>query len=730
MELSPFLTPALRNFAELGTPPDTLIQASESFEWASVTLGDSQHCRIYDATQTRLQQTATAVLALIGSPKAAAQIIERRPTSLKTAHLDRSSEPGEFLKTFTQVVRPEWTQDIGLLVEQWNAYTDLPGSACYFPVLTAESANGTDSLLTPGYLRSVSLSFFRRTQGADKISVILRDVDGSLSSESLSAPIQAARQLLAVESPKILSSGFEGAFTFSRADLLHSGKSANLALAALYLCEAQQFSECRSQSWIKRGVVLSGDIDASGTLQNIDHSGIKGKTEASFFSPASVLVLPRTQVEIAKDSLVVLSAKYPNRHLQIIGVDSLSDLFSDRRLVTVKRRSLPAFVAYKTWNRRSSVIPSFLLICLIAAVVWVRFFSTDMHPETIGFSSTGMDIGNADGDIIGHIPLKPDQMVSIESKNPRLVAIGDLDGDGFKDVVWARNSTSENENLGIIVVWNGATRETIRNIPLEFKLEYTGDPSISHGRMNATKISLTDVDGDGRTEFFVAVRHAKFYPSLLLEYDPSTFRVIQRYDHPGSIEDFFVVDLDGNGTKEIIFGGVNNAFNAAVIGVLKAGDFSGFAPAERYYVAATPPTLNEIAYIKFLDSPLRSYSPNSYPFVQSFVIHLEDSLFTARISDSRYTTPVASGNAALLFEFNFDLSLNSVGTSDPYDSLWKQALAAGYVDGPLTRQDKIDMMNMPQIRKDGAWVPLLDSRQDFDSNTGRIYSRVIESTNF
>ena len=426
----------------------------------------------------------------------------------------------------------------------------------------------------------------------------------------------------------------------------------------------------------------------------------------------------------------MLSAKYPNRHLQIIGVDSLSDLFSDRRLVTVKRRSLPAFVAYKTWNRRSSVIPSFLLICLIAAVVWVRFFSTDMHPETIGFSSTGMDIGNADGDIIGHIPQKPDQMVLIESKNPRLVAIGDLDGDGFKDVVWARNSTSENENLGIIVVWNGATRETIRNIPLEFKLEYTGDPSISHGRMNATKISLTDVDGDGGNEFFVAVRHAKFYPSLLLEYDPSTFRVIQRYDHPGSIEDFFVVDLDGNGTKEIIFGGVNNAFNAAVIGVLKAGDFSGFAPAERYYVAATPPTLNEIAYIKFLDSPLRSYSPNSYPFVQSFVIHLEDSLFTARISDSRYTTPVASGNAALLFEFNFDLSLNSVGTSDPYDSLWKQALAAGYVDGPLTRQDKIDMMNMPQIRKDGAWVPLLDSRQDFDSNTGRIDSRVIESTNF
>lgn len=180
----------------------------------------------------------------------------------------------------------------------------------------------------------------------------------------------------------------------------------------------------------------------------------------------------------------------------------------------------------------------------------------------------------------------------------------------------------------------------------------------------------------------LSTSHNQFFPSLLLKIDPKTGEELTRYIHTGIIYHFLTHDIDGDRTDEIIGLGVNNAFNQATVAfVLKQDDMDGHSPLNEEYKLDGYEEANEQIYIQFPRSVVgevfrNRYMNNSPDYLQ---INEEDGTILVRVDDLaiREPTPYEIDSAGLLFYFNYDFKIQSIGTDSNYD-LWAKNL---YEDG-------------------------------------------------
>jgi len=706
LELIEPLSSALNELRMVGLTPTQIDAAIGTFEGASAQMEDVSVENIFGVVSVRLRQIGICLFAHIGSRADAIRLIDPEQSDTTEKSFDETSSPEDFVRTLTRVFRPDWIDDIDAILLKWNACLFLPHSTCLFPVISTRFENHNGNTDRRGQLRTLELTLSGWTSGPDRIEIRVWGVGEDQSSDNLITPIQTARLYLEEDLGIPLARGFAGVFRFSIPNISHSGQSALLAMTALYVIEAQHFTEQRFQSQLQAGVVLSGSLSSSGKILDIDPDSISEKVSASFYSPATFLVLPQSQVHLARIGLNDLKSLHPNRNLQIVGIETLSDLFSDRRLVRVTRRNIVTHLANKTWNRRASVVPSFLLVFILALVVWSRFFSTDQHPWSVSYEASGISVQNQNSDVIGHIPISHYQVEYFKSSLATVLGIEDINGDGYKDIVWCGLEGNSVTFAGSVRAWDGKKKRMLWDQQTVYQLSYDRDISITHGRMAPTGIFLSDVDNDGSTEVFIVARHVQYYPTVLLELNPISGTPIQRYDHPGSIEHLAASDFDGDGIKEIVFGGTNNAFGEAVLGILDYASLSGFAPAERYYVTREGPTNREVAYIRFLKSPIHDFAPVPYPRVWRLRVSNTDSTIIAEVNDAQDRSATGPMPTSYLYEFDLGLKPVSIGTSSAFDQVWRRAEKAGFIDGPMTSQDKINMLDLALLKTPDGWVPL------------------------
>ncbi|HMM34995.1 MAG TPA: protein kinase [Thermoanaerobaculia bacterium] len=119
----------------------------------------------------------------------------------------------------------------------------------------------------------------------------------------------------------------------------------------------------------------------------------------------------------------------------------------------------------------------------------------------------------------------------------------------------AKTNTVSAAGVGIQLL-DAATGETVGRIVAPYRIA-GAFPGMS-SRYNVASVDAYDADGDGDDELLVSLNHTELYPGALLLVDPDAETSETLYVSSGHTNILGFVDVDGDGTRELIAGGPAN----------------------------------------------------------------------------------------------------------------------------------------------------------------------------
>jgi hypothetical protein len=97
-------------------------------------------------------------------------------------------------------------------------------------------------------------------------------------------------------------------------------------------------------------------------------------------------------------------------------------------------------------------------------------------------------------------------------------------------------------------------------------------------------MDVVDLEGDGLHEIVVVAAQIPFFPTQAVVLD-CRGNLLGEYWNSGRLSSFVARDLNGDGRKELIFGGKNNEYKKPCLVVLDSGDVTGGSPQSQAHYA-------------------------------------------------------------------------------------------------------------------------------------------------
>lgn len=624
-----------------------------------------------------------------------------------TPEPDSAGDTPDWLRSLLKIRFPQhavWSDAVMAFISAWKETLE---GACRFPaVMEHQRIDG--SLRRHGYLRRLSLKIRNYAPETDEFSVAF--ATESDADTYLEPAILAGRTVLSSITPGAADRSYSGDYRVMNAGLAHAGHSAGLAIAGLFVCEAQRFSEQRRFCTIMAGTVFTGAVDESGAILDVAPDSLRAKLEAVFFSPARFMVLPQRHADAAEEFLSQLRERYPRRNLLLLGKSRLMDVFSDRRIISLNEIGRIRHAAVGFWRRKwavSSVATALLFLMLGWAAWW---YMLDPHPAALEVTAEGVRITNVSQRVLWSKEVNG-ATVSLHKRPSDFrehTALIDVNGDGFKDGFWIEDRNVEKGLPASLFSIDGQSLEPLwppRSIELD--IDYPFDVSITHGRMRPADIVVVDLEEDGTYELIVSLRHESYYPSALLTLDAVSGVERDIYHHAGVFSVVAAYDIDDDGKKEVLAGGTNNSFNDAVIVVLDSDRLSGIGPAQGDYRSSKPPTALEDHYIRFPRTSLARYAGLNSAAIWNIIPKAE--FRTIRLGSRSVVRTTDTGekqSGGIVWEMDFSMRSIGLGTDDPFDVIYELALENGFVDRPLDNNFKLDLLSRIQRYTADGWEPV------------------------
>lgn len=179
-----------------------------------------------------------------------------------------------------------------------------------------------------------------------------------------------------------------------------------------------------------------------------------------------------------------------------------------------------------------------------------------------------------------------------------LVRVVDLDGDGKIEILVALRHTEK--TTGKVVCFN-YKKEKLWEFLCGDSAVYMTPDGPNTGYFLPRLLEIEDLIGNSKKEVIVNSIHARWFPDQLAVLDCKGDK-ISEYWHPGGISCLYCLDLDNDGEKEIILGGINNRMDwRPVVSILHPQKTFGQAMpylAERNIARATEKWYLLIPHIK------------------------------------------------------------------------------------------------------------------------------------
>ncbi|MEQ9105665.1 MAG: hypothetical protein RIE53_13325 [Rhodothermales bacterium] len=601
--------------------------------------------------------------------------------------------------------RPAWESMYTACMNNADRRRRERRNSAIFPVVPTVHHASTRRVLTAGYTRTLTCTIAGRSTNGDSFDTIF-NLDGDPGAATRT-PLSAGRTLLRDHEPALLRRTFQGTFSLDGGGAVHSGESAGLAMALLYFCAVVQFSGRRREWSVRPDCVLTGAVDDDGYVLPVDPGSIRAKTAAAFFSGANLFVLPRVHLDEAETALAILRQRYPERQLEVRGIQSVHEAAADRRIVHSEKRGLVNHVLRQFWMRKWLVAAVFAGVILgISAMIW-RETWIDPYPHTWSWDETSYVVLNSDGQELFRLSASRETIIALQtgSQGFRPAVLSDLNGDGFKDLVALDSRQLLDGDTGLLHIADGRTHR-VRTLDIfDMELPYDRDLSVVHGRMSPWMVIAGDYDQNGTSEIYVAAIH-DFYPTVVMKLDAMSGAILDVYHHSGVFRAMMALDLDDDGRAEIVLGGTNNAFDQAVIVVLDPERFGGFGPSQGVYQPGPGPTGHERLYLRLPRTGVGRLAPPPFPVVNEIRPMLQDRLiqFTTWEAMLRRVDNTLL-NASIYLYLDSDLRGFGMGTTDSYDGIWDRLNTMGLEPPPLDSTFMATFVTGLERWTSQGWVP-------------------------
>lgn len=188
-------------------------------------------------------------------------------------------------------------------------------------------------------------------------------------------------------------------------------------------------------------------------------------------------------------------------------------------------------------------------------------------------------------------------------------------------------------------------------------------------------VDVYNLDNEEDPEIIIISLQCPYFPSQLVVLSLEG-QVLGEYWNSGHIADLVCKDLDGDGIKEIIVGGVNNEFEEGFIAVFDSRDVQGSSPQQKdHYISRSlkPPSMKY--YIRFPRTDV-DILKNEYEFCSQL-----------RLLDNGNIS-VTMRESYLIFEFNPNFELVDIDLTVNFQFMHRQAVREGKIASTLNKEYK------------------------------------------
>ncbi len=190
---------------------------------------------------------------------------------------------------------------------------------------------------------------------------------------------------------KKINQHHEVIISFDRRAGIYQGDSLGIALTLGFIEELLHLYNSPTMVQIKGGIAFTGGINRDGKVINTSKNIIEKKAENVFFSELTTFVVPRSEENFARSKADELNKEFPNKKLDIIGVENLNDILNRRNLVDIHKQKLIARSANYTKKHSISII---LVIIILTMGLLYTYTEVDSNPSILFNSGNVLYVQN------------------------------------------------------------------------------------------------------------------------------------------------------------------------------------------------------------------------------------------------------------------------------------------------------------------------------------------------
>ena len=372
-------------------------------------------------------------------------------------------------------------------------------------------------------------------------------------------------------------------FSFGNKDCSYTGSSFGLALLALAYNSIHVNELHRIYFKFFDDVVITGAIDEKGDLLKLDSSTLKVKIETVFFSCFSRFVIPEDNIVEAKEILVELQKKYPQRRVELIPCANFKSAFQNLAVVEVNKLKIKEKLKanYRQYHLFANIVLTIIVLCTIILIIAGYLIPLlDGHPVYIGLKGGRYVAYNKYEKSVWESRMLSDQDIDIYNnveRNKRII-LSDLDNDEYNDILLLLSDEKNKILNKTLFCYNYDGN-------LKWKTVIPQHDSL-YGNVYCCNdiliLSMSLINSGNKKEIIINYRISLMFPNFTAKIN-SKGKIISEFYNPGTINRIVNYDLDCDGKEELFCSGINNDYDRSGVLILFDSEYlRGCAPSYRF----------------------------------------------------------------------------------------------------------------------------------------------------
>jgi hypothetical protein len=252
--------------------------------------------------------------------------------------------------------------------------------------------------------------------------------------------------------------------------------------------------------------------------------------------------------------------------------------------------------------------------------------------------------------------------------------IKDINHDGHPEILFAARTQNEAENADLLCfdhkgkeLWKFRGGRELKFGSKIFSSDY-----------RPRGFDVADINNDGKLEVIAVYIHYPEWPTQLIVLD-SGGGLMGEYWNSGHLGDLAIVDLDGDGKKELIVAGINNEYRKGCLIVFDSSSIQGKSPNTGEFGCEQLDSGSEKYYVLF---PRTDVDLQEYPVEAITRIDLLEN----------HKLSVTTAISFLIFELDYRLVLQDVIIGHEFMQKHMTDLAAGKIKSAINEEYKQDLI--------------------------------------